>query len=270
MWSRQILQRNPCKSLRLRRQFGGPSHHQQAHHSESEGAEIVSKEEITRNGIGKILGFMIHTGDLDNRHNPYFKDLKWTEILKNVKPSTGMSLISALAKEANTIDSERPVSEVFNPPRIHENSIFLYQSVQIANILRPSRRLEIPLYIGLALAFPSFVVGSVIFAVTYITSLRATQYELSNRLVVRMDLLPHLEMISFQKIGFGGRIVTKLVRLVDLEKVEVDIENESAFWRYTSLLDRDLMYRDKSTGELFVFDGTGLWSWQGISHKLLY
>lgn len=42
---------------------------------------------------------------------------------------------------------------------------------------------------------------------------------MSRRLVVRMDLLPHLEMVNMQKVGAFGQIYNKLVRVQDLEKV---------------------------------------------------
>jgi len=42
---------------------------------------------------------------------------------------------------------------------------------------------------------------------------------MSRRLVVRMDILPHLEMISVQRVGAFGVLYTKLIRIQDLEYV---------------------------------------------------
>jgi len=42
---------------------------------------------------------------------------------------------------------------------------------------------------------------------------------MSRRLVVRMDILPHLEMISVQRVGAFGVLYTKLHRIQDLEYV---------------------------------------------------
>lgn len=42
---------------------------------------------------------------------------------------------------------------------------------------------------------------------------------MSRRLVIRMDILPHLEMISVQRIGAFGTVYTKLHRIQDLEYV---------------------------------------------------
>jgi len=55
---------------------------------------------------------------------------------------------------------------------------------------------------------------------------RAQWYELTRRLVTRMDLLPHLEMIHFQKIGFLGKTYSRLVRIDKLEKVELQSVEE--------------------------------------------
>ena len=49
-------------------------------------------------------------------------------------------------------------------------------------------------------------------------------YELSRTMVVRMDILPHLEMISMQKIGPFGGMYNKLVKISDLEKLDYETE----------------------------------------------
>jgi hypothetical protein len=41
-----------------------------------------------------------------------------------------------------------------------------------------------------------------------------------------MDLLPHLEMVSMQKISAFGIPYNKLVRLSDLEKCDYEVEKE--------------------------------------------
>lgn len=47
-------------------------------------------------------------------------------------------------------------------------------------------------------------------------------YEMSRRTVIRLDLLPHLEMVSFTKVGAFGLVYNKLVRIDDLEKVDFE------------------------------------------------
>jgi hypothetical protein len=43
-------------------------------------------------------------------------------------------------------------------------------------------------------------------------------------MVVRMDILPHIEMISMQKIGPFGGMYNKLVKISDLEKLDYETE----------------------------------------------
>jgi len=45
-------------------------------------------------------------------------------------------------------------------------------------------------------------------------------------MVVRMDILPHLEMVSFQKVGPFGSVYNKLVKINDLEKLDYNQEKE--------------------------------------------
>jgi len=42
---------------------------------------------------------------------------------------------------------------------------------------------------------------------------------MSRRLVVRLDILPHLEMVSVQRVGAFGVVYSKLYRIQDLEYV---------------------------------------------------
>lgn len=175
-----------------------------------------------------------------------------------------------LAYQTDSISTERPVANEYNPPKIHENSVFLYQSEVMARKLMRARMMEIPTGVLALLATPHPMIGLSFIGITYFLFLRAKHFEVANRLVVRMDLLPHLEMIAFQKVGLFGQITTKLVKISDLEKYEPEWDKENHFWAFNKQIDRDLVYRDRSTGELFCFDSEGFWDWKGISHKLLY
>lgn len=35
-------------------------------------------------------------------------------------------------------------------------------------------------------------------------------------------------------------------------------------------LDNDLIFRDASNGELFMFDKNGVWDWENLGHELIY
>lgn len=49
-------------------------------------------------------------------------------------------------------------------------------------------------------------------------------YALSNRLAVRMDLLPHCESILVQKVTAFGHIYSKIYRISDLEYVPMTFD----------------------------------------------
>jgi hypothetical protein len=193
-----------------------------------------------------------------------------TNMLKNLSPGLSKRVLDYLHREVDAVGAEREVAEDFNPPKIHENSVFLYQSTARATKLRRARISEVPVTALLYAIWPHPMLTTTILAASYFIILRASHFEVCNRFVTRMDLLPHLEMISFQKIGLFGRPITRLVRIKDLEKIEPNFSEENAFWGFNQGLDSDLMYKDKTTGELFVFDRNGYWNWEGISHKLLY
>lgn len=163
-------------------------------------------------------------------------------------------------------------TEHFVPPKVHENSVFLYQAAELSTSVRKLRSLE-----GLGLFTtvffmhqPTFVIPT--FAAFYIIYGNAFFYELSRRLVTRMDLLPHLEMIQVEKVSAFGLTSTKLIRIDDLEKIDFAIaENkENFFWGLNKTnVDPNLIFRVKSTKEYLCFDRCGYWDWKGISHQLL-
>lgn len=193
-----------------------------------------------------------------------------TNMLRDLSPTWSNKVLSYLYKETDCVNAEREITEVFNPPKIHENSVFLYQSTSRATYMRRTRTMEAPLILASYMLFLHPIATTLTLAAAYYINLNAMHFEVARRFVTRMDLLPHLEMVAFQKVGLFGRPVTKLVRIKDLERVEPDFSKENAFWGYNTDLDADLMFKDKSTGELFVFDSNGYWNWEGISHKLLY
>lgn len=51
-------------------------------------------------------------------------------------------------------------------------------------------------------------------------------YEASRRLVIRMDILPHLEMVSMQKMAAFGQVYNKLVKISDLERLNYEVEKD--------------------------------------------
>ena len=57
------------------------------------------------------------------------------------------------------------------------------------------------------------------FGIAYFIFLNSVVYEVSRRLVVRMDLLPERDALIVQKIGAFGKLYSKEFRVENLEKV---------------------------------------------------
>lgn len=50
-------------------------------------------------------------------------------------------------------------------------------------------------------------------------------YSTCRHLVIRMDVLPHIESVAFQKIKLGGLVTTTIVPISDLEYVKDPLSN---------------------------------------------
>eukprot|EP00331_Platyophrya_macrostoma_P029425 CAMPEP_0176444682 /NCGR_PEP_ID=MMETSP0127-20121128/23218_1 /TAXON_ID=938130 /ORGANISM="Platyophrya macrostoma, Strain WH" /LENGTH=283 /DNA_ID=CAMNT_0017830257 /DNA_START=36 /DNA_END=887 /DNA_ORIENTATION=+ len=162
-------------------------------------------------------------------------------------------------------------SDYFRPPKIHENSVFLYQSRAFANstrFLRGTEALQAFAFVGL-LKDPTLFIP--IYGLFYVMMGKAAVYERCNRFVTRMDFLPHLEMVSFQKVTAFGVVYSKLVRTSDLEYVQYEEleEKENLFWGFNGSFDKLMIFRDKKSKEIFLFDRDGYWDTKGLAHELL-
>lgn len=199
------------------------------------------------------------------------KALSLSNVLASNPITKSRAFLTLVAENFNKVENQ-DTSEYFHPPRVHENSIFIYQSRKLANAARFGRGTESLglLFIAGLMKFPLYAIPLI--SGVYYYWANAWFYEMSRRLVVRMDLLPHVEMIHFVKIGAFGSVISKLARIDDLEKVNYEelAEKENYLWQFNhGNLDTNLIFRDKSTGEYFCFDKTGLWDHEGISHRLL-
>lgn len=192
-------------------------------------------------------------------------------IVSKLPLTRGKGFVEFLANNFGDAKSESN-TERFIPPQVHENSVFLYQSKDLANAVRKLRATEIAaaFFVGAVMHQPLFVIPT--FAAYYFIHGNALYFELSRRLVTRMDLLPHLEMIQVQKVSVFGIVYSKLIRIDDLEKVEFEEDDQkyNYFWYLNKTnVDPQMIFRVKSTGEYLCFDRDGFWDWKGISHDLL-
>lgn len=153
-------------------------------------------------------------------------------------------------------------------PCIASNSQWLYHASDRLTILRWLRSAELPLVVYV-LAFSQLpaVVGLAMFFF-YHFGLRAVFYEQMRRVSVRMDYLPGQRLVSVAKLSWNGRVQNTLWRLEDFERVSTrkELELLGAVWKVLPMMDMDLMYRNRRTGELLCFDKTGVWNWEGLSH----
>ena len=123
-------------------------------------------------------------------------------------------------------------SKVYNPPKLTENSIFLYQSAtSYSTQLRGIRTLELPFLFTISLFYPAISELYMLLGMVFLLSIRGIIYEPTRRLVVRMDLLPDSETLYIQKIGFGGMIYGENVNLDDLERFDAyDVQNNGIYF----------------------------------------
>ena len=85
---------------------------------------------------------------------------------------------------------------------------------------------------------------------------------------IRADLLPHTEQVIFKKATLFGGVENFIVNVKDLQRITFD---QMPFKLVTNNLwwDENMIFKDNSTGEIFMFEKRGLWSEEGISHKLI-
>jgi hypothetical protein len=102
---------------------------------------------------------------------------------------------------------------------------------------------------------------------------KAAIWEVSRRLATRVDYLPNIEKLSVTKIGKFGFEQNELWNMADLEKIQFDEDyymKENYFWKLNiKIIDKDMVYRNKVTGEYLLFEQTGAWNWEGLSHSHL-
>ncbi len=124
----------------------------------------------------------------------------------------------------------------------------------------------------MALLSPFQAFYAVAAAGTYFCWANFNLYEPSRRMVVRMDILPHLEMVSVMRLGFNGKVYNKVYRIAALEKVSQEdlLQNEVLISKANrGVFDLSLVFRDQDTGDFLYFDQNALWSKAGLEHSLL-
>lgn len=193
-------------------------------------------------------------------------------LVKYLNAKQKSNLLRAAAQNFDTRKNDRTVLRELNPPKIHENSVNVYFGGQLANEFVNYRSLDwIWVFPFFCFALPSHVVP--IMLTGYFATTRAWIWEPIRRLVLRMDLLPHLEAVSMTKVGHFGILYNEIVRLEDLQKMDKDKEfwKATGIWNFTGHdhLDGYMIYTNKKTGEYYCFEENGMWDWNGVNHPLI-
>jgi hypothetical protein len=88
-------------------------------------------------------------------------------------------------------------------------------------------------------------------------------------LVVKMELCPETEELLVQNVGVFGFMKTRRFKIEDLEiydKSKLGV----VFLRFArAMVDFNMIFRHKKTGEILFFDQEGLWYEEGINHELM-
>ena len=188
----------------------------------------------------------------------------------DTKPFSFSPFIKFLSKLPNPGEIEL-TSDYFVPPKIHENSVFVYQSVHLAEWFKALRSADW----AILLAYFACCTYPLAFFVTisahYFGWASSSLYRTANNLVIRMDVLPHIESVAFQKIMHFGRVETIIVPISELEYVPDPEPGDLLYWNSNkSSVDSKLAFRSTATDELFLFDKEGFWSEEGLKHPLIY
>jgi len=86
---------------------------------------------------------------------------------------------------------------------------------------------------------------------------------------LRADLLPHTEQVMFIKSSIFGDPIKYIVDLKDLKKINYkEVPNAGFMWAFRAP-DRDMVWKDERSGEIFIMDVAGLWNESGINHPLI-
>ena len=85
----------------------------------------------------------------------------------------------------------------------------------------------------------------------------------------KAELVPETEQLVFYKSNLFGGVLKTAVYVSDLEKVTAEEVPNHLIWN-GNIFDKELVFRDNSSKELFVFDKNGMWNEDTLKHPLIY
>ncbi|OMJ71764.1 hypothetical protein SteCoe_29937 [Stentor coeruleus] len=85
--------------------------------------------------------------------------------------------------------------------------------------------------------------------------------------VVRMDLIPHMEVVLIHKVGLFGFSRVELVPVRNLVKILPEHSQYDYYFKF--LGGADLLFRDTQTGLEYAFEKNGVWLDENLKHSLI-
>ena len=85
-----------------------------------------------------------------------------------------------------------------------------------------------------------------------------------------MELCPETEEVLVERLHAFGDTQTIRVKINDLEHMPKSQIAGSIFYKFSkSLIDQNMIFRIKSTGEMLTFGRDGVWYEEGLNHELM-
>lgn len=267
----------------MTRSFGGSAQHFKKREFFKRSENVIYKEPVEEADIdqelGKSRGLMTHNiiiaklnyllgthrvHFMDNARTNKYSAYHWIPKIPLLRNSLVLKTLSSLFD-----NSRQTSSNLYDEPvRIHENSIFLYQSPStptwIGNRITDYAALGCLVYGTMIATYPLMWLPALIYG-TEVPRI----YMWCKLVTHRADLLPHTEQVVFTKIGLFGSLRRVVVDVKNLSKVNADSVPDAGRMFRRNDLDSRFVWKDNESGEYFLFVNDGVWSEEGISHPLI-
>ena len=92
---------------------------------------------------------------------------------------------------------------------------------------------------------------------------------ISRYFVLHAELMPHTEQVIFVKAALFGNRVETVVDIKNLEKINEEAVS-TGIVNEVNMINPDMIFKDKESGEIFMFSTYGQWNEETLKHPLLY
>ena len=155
----------------------------------------------------------------------------------------------------------------FSGVKTHENGIFLYKSSQ-ADAAVFARFMDY-VFVGCLGGFFTGVSNFLFLPIFVHACTIPRKFAGMRHFTYHAELLPHTEQVVFHKVTLFGQAIRHYVDIRNLERVDASRVNSKLIWD-VNFFDSQMIFRDTTTTEMFVFDARGIWNQEALEHPLLY